>query len=84
MDKDLTLSQTPPTFEQLKRLNAHGAEFCSARDLQNLLGYKQWRRFDEAIQRAITSRKQSGNEPESHFAGTDNMVPSSRVAIDGC
>lgn len=33
-------------FEALKRLNEHGAEYWSARDLQPLLGYSQWRRFE--------------------------------------
>jgi DNA-damage-inducible protein D len=74
MDNKITPNQTPPTFEQLKRLNVHGAEFWSARDLQDLLGYKQWRRFDDAIQRAITSCQQSGNDPSHHFAGTGKMI----------
>ncbi|MGK2908169.1 MAG: hypothetical protein ACSLFH_17770, partial [Desulfuromonadales bacterium] len=37
------------SFEALKKLNEHGAEFWSARELQPLLGYSQWRRFKEAI-----------------------------------
>lgn len=48
------------SFEQLKQSNEHGAEFWSARDLQPLLGYTQWRRFEDAIERAITSCEQSG------------------------
>lgn len=62
------------SFESLKRLNEHGAEYWSARDLQPLLGYSQWRRFEDAITRAITSCKQSGNEPANHFAGAGKMV----------
>ena len=33
----------PKSFEQLKIVNPHGAEYWSARDLQVLLGYSQWR-----------------------------------------
>ncbi len=33
------------SFESIKQTNAHGAEYWSARDLQLLLGYSQWRRF---------------------------------------
>ena len=62
------------SFESLTRLNEHGAEYWSARDLQPLLGYSQWRRFEDAITRAITSCKQSGNEPANHFAGAGKMV----------
>jgi DNA-damage-inducible protein D len=62
------------SFEGLKSQNEHGAEFWSARELQPLLGYKQWRRFENAINRAITSCSQSGNNPDYHFAGAGKMV----------
>lgn len=68
------LSTQPPTFEALRRINAHGADFWSARDLQLLLGYSQWRRFEDAIRRAMTSCEQSGNECAHHFAGAGKMV----------
>ena len=61
-------------FEQIKRVNQHGAEYWSARDLQVLLGYSQWRRFEDAITRAVTSCTQSGNDPAHHFAGAGKMV----------
>lgn len=62
------------SFEGLKQTNTHGAEYWSARDLQPLLGYSQWRRFEQAIERAITSCKQSGNNPDYHFAGVGKMI----------
>jgi DNA-damage-inducible protein D len=62
------------SFESLKQANQHRAEFWSARDLQPLLGYTQWRRFEGAIQKAITSCEQSGNEPAHHFASAGKMV----------
>jgi len=62
------------SFEQLKRVNEHGAEYWSARDLQGLLGYSQWRRFEEAIARATTSCEKSGNDASHHFAGAGKLV----------
>ena len=62
------------TFEDLKQANTHGAEYWSARDLQPLLGYSQWRRFQQAIERAMTSCETSGNSPANHFAGAGKMV----------
>jgi len=62
------------SFEDLKQSNVHGAEYWSARDLQPLLGYTQWRRFEDAIKRSITSCEQSGNDPRNHFAGAGKMV----------
>ena len=62
------------SFETLKQFNEYGAEYWSARDLQSLLGYAQWRRFEDAINRAITSCEQSGNAPLNHFADAGKMV----------
>jgi len=62
------------SFEELKKINEHGAEYWSARELKPLLGYGQWRRFEEAVNRAMTACEQSGNEPRYHFAGAGKMV----------
>jgi len=62
------------SFEELRRTNQHGAEYWSARDLQPLLGYTQWRRFEQAIERAMSSCETSGNNPAHHFAGAGKMI----------
>ena len=62
------------SFEELRKINQYGAEYWSARDLQPLLGYTQWRRFEDAIKRAIISCEQSGNKPDYHFAGAGKMI----------
>ena len=62
------------SFEDLKKTNDYEAEYWSARDLQSLLGYGQWRRFEDAIKRAITSCEQSGNDSSHHFAGAGKMI----------
>lgn len=61
-------------FEALKQTNEHNAEYWRARDLQPLLGYAQWRRFEQAIERAMASCEASGNNPQNHFAGAGKMV----------
>lgn len=79
-------SKTTPTigsasFENLKQSNEHEAEYWSARDLQPLLGYSQWRRFEDAIKRAITSCEQSGNNPAYHFAGAGKPIIGGKGAV---
>ena len=37
------------SFEGLQHFNQHDAEYWNARELQPLLRYTQWRRFDDAI-----------------------------------
>lgn len=69
------------SFEDLKRVNEFGAEYWSARDLQPLLGYGQWRRFEDAIKRAITSCQESGNKPDHHFADAGKPILGGKGAV---
>ena len=69
------------SFEDLKKTNEYGAEYWSAREIQLLLGYTQWRRFEDAVKRAITSCKQSGNEPSHHFAGAGKPIEGGKGAV---
>ncbi len=69
------------SFEQLKQLNEYSAEYWSARDLQSLLGYSQWRRFEQAIKRAMTSCEESGNPSGHHFAGVGKPITGGKGAV---
>ena len=69
------------SFEDLKKINEYGAEYWSAREIQPLLGYTQWRRFEDAIKRAITSCKSSGNEPAHHFADAGKPIEGGKGAV---
>lgn len=69
------------SFEDMKSTNAHGAEYWSARDLQPLLGYSQWRRFENAIEKAVISCRQSGNDPAYHFAGAGKVITAGKGAL---
>jgi len=52
-----------------------GVEFWFARDLQNLLGYTQWRNFLKVIEKAQESCKNSNHAISDHFADGSKMVP---------
>jgi DNA-damage-inducible protein D len=80
MDKSLPV-RGRISFEDLKKINEYGAEYWSARELQPLLGYSQWRRFEDALKRAITSCKQSGNNPDHHFAGAGKPIAGGKGAV---
>jgi DNA-damage-inducible protein D len=72
--EDLSLSPSPSSFESLKKLNDHGIEYWSARDLQPLLGYAKWQRFENALKKAIESCRTSGNNPDHHFTGAGKQI----------
>ncbi len=79
-DKEL-VSMGSKSFEDLKKINEYGAEYWSAREIQPLLGYTQWRRFEDAVKRAITSCKSSGNEPTHHFANAGKPIAGGKGAV---
>jgi DNA-damage-inducible protein D len=85
MDDNLPV-QREKSFEELKKINQFGAGYWSARDLQPLLGYTKWQKFENAIKKAIISCRQSGNEPDYHFTGAGKMITlgkgSEREVID--
>ena len=68
-------TSTNLSFESLKKLNQHGVEYWSARDLQPCLGYSHWRDFKNAIKKAIKSCAGSGNSPSHHFADVRKPIP---------
>lgn len=41
MGHEITPDPNRQSFEELRKVNQHGAEYWSARDLQPLLGYSQ-------------------------------------------
>ena len=69
-----SLIPAPPSFESLKKINKHGVEYWSARDLQPLLGYAKWQRFENALKKASDSCKMSGNNPDHHFTGAGKQI----------
>ena len=69
------------SFEGMKKTNEHGAEFWSARNIQPLLGYDQWRNFDGAVKKAQSSCEQSGNDCDHHFAGVSKPITGGKRAV---
>lgn len=52
----------------------HGVEFWRARELQELLGYGTWRRFEEVIERAKIACANAKQSVDDHFADVGKMV----------
>ena len=54
--------------------NLNGIECWSARDLQEILGYAQWRNFQNAIEKAKESCENAGEETVNHFQEVKRVV----------
>lgn len=61
-------------FESIKHIDEYGNEYWLARELQQVLEYKEWRKFVNVINKAITACKFSKKEICNHFVGADKMV----------
>ena len=44
------------TFEDIKHIDENGVEYWYARELMNVLSYKDWRYFDAVIEKAKIER----------------------------
>lgn len=72
MEKQI-ITKLSKTFEDYA-YEEDGIEFWFARDLQSLLGYTEWRKFQGVIEKAKESCKKSGNEMPNHFVDAAKMV----------
>ena len=61
-------------FEEIKKIKEDGMEYWSARDLSEVLQYKQWRNFSKVIDRAKLACKNSGRIIDDDFAEVSKIV----------
>ena len=54
-------------FESFARRTDAEVEFWLARDLQQLLGYDEWRNFEKVIEKAEEACQKSGQTVSNHF-----------------
>ncbi len=53
---------TEKTFEDIKHIEENGNEYWYARELMPLLEYSKWENFNNVIQKAVVSYKNSNND----------------------
>ncbi len=61
-------------FETIKKINASGGEFWSARQLSKILGYSEYRHFLPVINKAKESCVNSKQNISDHFEDVLEMV----------
>ena len=64
---------TKKIFEDIKHIDNEGNEYWSARELQKVLEYKDWRNFNKVIDKAIISANNS--YPNQNYWGVEVTTP---------
>ena len=62
------------SFEEIKRTKEDGTEYWYARELSEVLQYKQWRNFAKVIDRAKLACQNSGRDIDDDFAEVSKIV----------
>ena len=64
----------PSPFEQIRRVNAAGNEHWSSRDFGRVLGYTDYRNFEQVVDKAKAACFNSGQRIEDHFVDINELV----------
>ena len=61
-------------FENIRHINEYGNEYWSARELQEVLEYSQWRNLESVIEKALIACENSGNTVSDHFVDISKTI----------
>ena len=62
-------------LDRKRRIAKNGVEYWMGRDIQDVLGYVKWDKFENIIEKAMTACESVGGNSENHFLQTGKMVP---------
>ena len=61
-------------FESIKHIDENGNEYWYARELQKILEYKEWRKFNDVITKSKIACEKSNQKADNHFVHLDEMI----------
>ena len=77
-DRENGLAHNPAAhispFERIKRVNEAGIEHWSSRDFAGVLGYTDYRNFEQVVRKARMACFNSAQRVEDHFVDITEMV----------
>lgn len=74
-DEEQTTVPHVSPFDAIRHIDEQGNEYWSARDLHKILGYTEWRNFNNVvIKRAMESCKENGQDDSDHFVRSYKLI----------
>ncbi len=70
---ELEIKKDNKTFEDIKHVSKNGMEYWYARELQYVLDYKEWRKFENVICKAKQACENSSISVFEHFVDVDKL-----------
>ncbi len=74
MDSITVSEHNASPFDQMKQVDANGAEYWLATELLKLMGYRTWKRIKDTVERAVGSAQNSGLDISCHFVEVVQMA----------
>jgi len=74
MDEKNLITITEDNFESIKHIDENGIEYWYARELQNVLNYKEWRKFENVINKAKEACENSDISIFDHFVDVAKTI----------
>ena len=68
-------------FEKIRRTKEDDSEYWNARELSEVLQYKEWRNFSKVLDRAKLACKNSEQEINHHFVEVNKTIKMPKNAI---
>lgn len=74
MDEQQNIQPMQSDFEQIKKTDADGKNYWSARELSNVMGYSTWQKFNRVLNKALQVAQSRGMNISEHFNQMVEMV----------
>ena len=74
MDEKNLINITEDNFESIKHIDENGIEYWYARELKNVLNYKEWRKFENVINKAKEACENSDISIFDHFVDVAKTI----------
>ena len=72
--KQEVIQKLHKSFDEYAQRTVSGLEFWFARDLQVLLGYDQWKNFENVIEKAKIASQNAGFNVNDQFADVGKLI----------
>ena len=74
MDEQQNIQPMLPDYERIRKVDEHGKEYWSARELASAMGYSTWQKFNRVLNKSLQVAQNKGMNIEDHFNQVVEMV----------